>query len=44
MVGPGMFDGLIRVMLIIGILIGVALCGLAYGALVLWSHLQVSWR
>lgn len=43
MMGPGMFDGMITALIVVGAVIGVALCGL--GALIYWlcTHISISW-
>ena len=38
-----MFDGLVTGILIVGVLIGIALCGLAWLAWWVLSHLSVQW-
>lgn len=41
--GPGMFDGLVSGLLIMGAVMGIALCALAWGLYWLCSHLSLSW-
>lgn len=43
MVGPGMFDGMLAGLLIIGAILGVALCGLVWLAYWLWCHIDIVW-
>jgi hypothetical protein len=42
--GPGMFDGLITGMIVIGILIGIAFCGVVLFIWWLFQHLSISWN
>lgn len=43
MIGPGMFDGVIALLILIGIAIGLAICGIAYGIYYLFSHITIGW-
>lgn len=41
--GPGMFDGLVEGLIILGVPIGIALCGVVFGLYWLFSHISVAW-
>jgi hypothetical protein len=43
MVGPGMFDGVFTALLVIGAILGAALCGLGWLAYWLWCHIDIVW-
>jgi hypothetical protein len=43
MVGPGMFDGIFTALLVLGAIIGAALCGLGWLAYWLWCHIDIVW-
>ena len=43
MVGPGMFDGLIKGLLIFGILIGLGIAGLVLAFIWLAQRIDISW-
>jgi len=43
MVGPGMFDGLLTGLILFGMVLGVAFCGLAWLAYYLWCHIDIVW-
>lgn len=40
---PGMFDNLIRDLLIAGAVLGLGIAGLIWLAVWLWSHLSIAW-
>jgi hypothetical protein len=41
--GPGMFDNLIRDLLIMGAAIGLGIAGLIWLGVWIWSHLEITW-
>jgi hypothetical protein len=43
MMGPGMFDNLIRDLLLMGVVIGLGIAGLIWLGACLWSHLSIAW-
>jgi hypothetical protein len=42
MIGPGMFDGLLAGLIVLGVIIGIVLCGLGWLAYWLWCHIDIS--
>jgi hypothetical protein len=43
MVGPGMFDGMLTALLLIGALLGLAFASLIWLAYWLWCHIDIVW-
>lgn len=43
MIGPGMFDGMLAGMLLIGALLGLAFAGLLWFLYWLWCHIDIVW-
>lgn len=41
--GPGMFDGLVTGLLVMGAAIGIAMCGIVWFAIWLFSHVSIHW-
>lgn len=40
---PGMFDNLIRDLILIGVVIGLGIAGLIWLGVWIWSHLSIAW-